>query len=101
MVLPKLELQDLTYIGLACRLNSPAPLMLRACLRSGLPEGGFTDCFFDKHILSSETAHSHLDALYLDAQPNIPLTAEWRELILFLPCQSCDLNLVHLHPFAL
>lgn len=101
IVLPLPDLTDLTYVGFVCRAASPAPLMLRACLRSGLPEQGFVDSFFDKHILTSEQPHSHLDLLFLDAHPELPLTAPWRELVLFLPCQPFTLSLVHLHPFAL
>ncbi|MEP1328062.1 hypothetical protein [Pseudophaeobacter sp.] len=100
LVLPPLALQDLTYIGFAARLSAPTRLMLRACLRSGLPEGGFSDCFFDRHILPTAQPHSHLDMLYLDACSTVPLDAPWRELILFLPCQAFALNLMHLHPFA-
>jgi len=105
LALPPLALQDLTYIGLACRLSAPEPLMLRACLRSGLhsslPQDGFIDCFFDRHILTTKQPHSHLDMLYLDACSELPFDAPWRELVLFLPCQSFRLNLMHLHPFVL
>lgn len=101
IALPRPDLADLTYVGFACRTASPTPLMLRACLRSGLLEGGFVDSFFDKHILTSELPHSHLDMLYLDAQPDLPLVAPWRELVLFLPCRPFRLSLVHLHPLAL
>ncbi|OED45821.1 hypothetical protein AB838_22130 [Rhodobacteraceae bacterium (ex Bugula neritina AB1)] len=93
-------LQDLAYLGFACRTAAPEPQILRACLRSGLEDGGFSDCFFDRHILASERAHSHLDALYLDSQPELPLSAPWRELVLFLPSQGFDLSLMHLHLFA-
>ncbi|NSY39539.1 hypothetical protein [Leisingera sp. ANG59] len=100
VVLQLPPLQGIAYLGFACRLASPEPQTLRASLRSGTHDGGFSDCFFDKHILASERAHSHLDALYLDCCPDLPLSAPWRELVLFLPCRDFDLNLMHLHLFA-
>ena len=101
VVLQLPPLHDISYLGFACRLAAPEPQMLRASLRSGTEDDGFSDCFFDKHILASERAHSHLDALYLDSRPELPLSAPWHELVLFLPCQAFDLSLMHLHLFAL
>ncbi|WP_027256083.1 hypothetical protein [Leisingera aquimarina] len=94
-------LQEISYLGLACRAAAPEQLMLRPCLRTGLEGGGFSDCFFDRHILAAGRAHSHTDALYLDSRPELPLSAPWHELVLFLPCQAFDLSLMHLHLFAL
>ena len=103
--LPPLALQDLSYFGLVCRSSAPTPFFMRACLRSGLHSGptdeGFRDSFLDKHILPAERAESHVDALYLDSDPELPLTAPWRQLVLFFPCTSFKLNLMHLHPFVL
>lgn len=99
--LPQPDFTDIDYFGFVCRAAASASWMLRACLRSGFAEGGFRDCFFDKHLLTSARPHSHMDALYLDSHPNLPLQAPWRELVLFLPRQDCQLNLLHLYPFVL
>ena len=99
--LPLTDLSAITYVGLVCRLSAPGNWMLRPCLRSGLENGGFEDVFFDKHILTTPRAQTHVDILYLDSRPALPLTAPWRELILFLPCAPFSLSLVHFLPFAL
>lgn len=98
--LPLPDLTSLSYIGFLCRITAPEIHMLRVCLRSGLEGGGFTDQFFDKHILTADRPFSHMDALYLDACPELPVTAPWRELVLFLPCQPFQISLQHLHAFA-
>ena len=95
------NLTDFTYVGFVCRAASSAPLMVKACLRSGLPEGGFVDSFFTKHLLTSDRSHTHLDAMYLDSEPSVPFISPWRELILFLPCKPFRLSIAHLHPFAI
>lgn len=100
MALPLPDLKDVSYIGFLCRAAAPEAHMLRICLRSGLADGGFADCFFDKHILTTDRPISHMDALYLDACPDLPLTAPWCELVLFLPCQPFQISLQHLHIFA-
>jgi len=99
--LSQLDLTQANYLGWVCRAAAPSSWMLRACLRSGLTEGGFVDCFFDKHLLTTARPHNHMDLLYLDSQPYLPLQAPWRELVLFLPLQSCQLSLLKLHPFVL
>ena len=101
LALPLSGLQDLTYLGYACRAAGPKPWMIRPCLRSGLEDGGFTDTFFGKHILTTERPASHLDALYLDSCPELPLAAPWRELVMFLPCEDFRIYLHHLYIFAL
>lgn len=99
--LPLADLQSFTYLGYICRAAGPKPWMIRPCLRSGLEGGGFVDTFFGKHILTTERPFTHMDALYLDSSPELPLTAPWRELVLFLPCEDFQIHLHHLYPFAL
>lgn len=94
------DLSNLSHFGFLCRIAAPETHVLRTCLRSGLADGGFIDCFFDKHILATDRPISHMDALYLDACPELPLTAPWCELVLFLPCQPFQISLQHLHIFA-
>lgn len=73
------------WIGFAARTAAGSVLGLRACLRSGLPEGGFHDAFFDRPITSEPAETDHLDMMAPDRRPDLPRRAPWREFILFLP----------------
>lgn len=98
-----LNAADLTaaaWIGFACRSAGLNDLMIRPCLRSGTDDG-FTDCFFDKHILATAEPQAHVDALHVASHRTIPETAPWRELVLFLPRQDCRWHLHDLRPFLL
>ncbi len=99
MRLGNIDLSQAGIIGIACRGTSPSIEAIRVCIRSGLPEGGFEDCFFPKRVLTHPDASSHLDALQISQQPELPPEAPWRELILFLPLHSFRLNLNDLRLF--
>lgn len=93
--------QDLTHhgiVGLVCRVAAPRMQVMRAALRSGV-EGGFVDCFFDKHILAPPEGASHLDAIPLAERDTVPPHAPWRELVLFMPVQDFQLGLQDLRVF--
>lgn len=92
---------DVTYIGFASRIASDTPLMMRACLRSGIEGGNFRDSFFEKHILTDRSAQNYLDALYLDSVPDLPLTSPWHELVVFLPCDAFEMTIMNMHIFVL
>lgn len=94
------DLGRTAWIGFACRSAAAGEVMIRPCLRSG-SEDGFTDMFFDKHILADPEPRDHVDALYLPICRRIPATAPWRELVLFLPRQGCRWHLHDLRPFLL
>jgi hypothetical protein len=100
MDLGTLSLSQAGLIGIACRGISPSIEAVRACIRSGRSEGGFDDCFFPKRILTHPEAASHLDALQISLQQDLPPEAPWRELILFLPLHSFRLDLHDLRLFA-
>jgi len=92
------DLTNTAWIGFACRSVAPEQATIRCCLRSGTDEG-FTDCFFDRHILSDPEPRSHVDALHIPTTRAIPETAIWRELVLFLPRKSFRWHLHDLRPF--
>jgi len=92
------DLTPFGFLGLACRTAAPEMQVIRPCLRSGTADG-FTDCFFDKHILSQPEEHSHLDALPVHGRDRLPLHAPWRELIFFLPTHSFRWSLLDLRLF--
>lgn len=98
LALDAADLSGCGWLGFACRLAAPEEIMIQPCLRSGTPDG-FTDCFFDKHILAVPELRNHLDALHPATNRHIPETAPWRELILFLPRQDFRLYLHDLRPF--
>ena len=98
LLLPASSLQRFGVLGFACRTSAPELLMLRACIRSGHAEG-FTDCFFDKHILVRPEAATHVDALSVHHQESLPAEAPWREIVFFLPTESFQLSLIDLRVF--
>lgn len=96
--LPARDLQGFGVLGFALRGAAPQMQLIRACLRSGT-KAGFTDCFFDKHVLLHPEESSHVDALAIRHHKRLPQEAPWRELILFLPTRAFDLSLIDLRVF--
>ncbi|MFD1344455.1 hypothetical protein [Litorisediminicola beolgyonensis] len=92
------DLSEMGVLGFALRGVAPEMILLRACLRSGTPEG-FEDCFFDKHILLHPEESTHLDALALPYRDRLPVTAPWRQLVIFLPTETFRLSIADLRVF--
>lgn len=86
-------------IGFAAQIQAPEIFVARACLRSGR-EGGFVDCFFDKHLLFTPEESSHVDVLQVKQRDTIPEEALWRDLILFLPTESFRISLIDWRVFV-
>lgn len=85
LALPLLDLTGLGWFGFVARVAAGRAQVLRACLRSGLPGGGFHDLFFDRHILAQSAVTDHHDLIAPDHWPDLPRHALWREFVLFLP----------------
>ena len=101
VALPPFEADAVTWLGFALRVHAARALALRPCLRSGTEEG-FVDTFFDRHALARTAETDHQAFLAPDRHPDLPATAPWRELILFLPSgESLSLALHDLRIFAL
>ena len=97
-----LRLDDLSamgVVGFATRMAAPETLVVRACVRSGT-DTGFTDCFFDKHLLVHAHETSHVDALHVGKRADLPLRAPWRDVILFLPTRAFQLSLIDMRVFV-
>ncbi len=94
------DLSEYAFLGFACRHSAPVEQMIRPCLRSGI-DGGFVDCFFDKHLLAMPEPLNHVDALHIQTRRAIPETALWRELVLFLPKQDFHWHLHDLRVFVI
>lgn len=85
VALPPLDLSRTAWFGFVTRTAAGAALAARACLRSGDGAGGFSDAFFDRHVLSQPGETDHVDMLAPVRRPDLPPQAPWREFILFLP----------------
>jgi len=85
VALPPLDLGGVAWFGFVARSAAATALVARACLRSGLPEGGFSDAFFDRHLLSQPGETDHADVMAPDRRPDLPARAPWRDFVLFLP----------------
>lgn len=101
LALGQLDLMSFRYAGMACRSAADGIEVLRPCLRAGLPDGRYSDCFFPRHLLARADPSDHMDTLHLPSCPHLPLDAEGLELVLFLPTHSCRLELHDLRLFFL
>jgi len=94
-----IDLSAYDVIGFVCKSDAPNAMIYRACLRSG-SEAGFSDCFFDKHIVAHSETSTHLDVIDIAQKSTLPKQAEWRDFILFLPAdRPLALNLRDLRFF--
>lgn len=98
IALPPVETDALTWLSLMLRGHAARPLAVKPCLRSGRGEG-FSDSFFARHLLLRPEVSDHAGLMAPDHYPDLPDTAPWRELILFLPPAE-DLSLA-LHDLRL
>lgn len=55
LALGQLDLMSFRYAGMACRSAADGIEVLRPCLRAGLPDGRYSDCFFPRHLLARLT----------------------------------------------
>ena len=94
------DLDGLGLIGLGASIAAPHAMAVRPCIRSG-EESGFRDAFFDKTIAALPRPLFHLDALLAEGRhPDLPQSAPWRELVLFLPTGDFQMALHDLRVFA-
>lgn len=100
VALGPVDLTGIQAVGLICRSVSPHATTFQPCLRSGLTEGGFTDQFFRKRVLAHSEPGLYLDAL-LPGMDNLPRTAPWRELVLFLRPETGRIDLQDLRLFII
>lgn len=96
-----LPLENVQFLGVVARLAAPRPAAIRMALRSGREDGGFSDQFFQRHLLAQPGEADHLDMISPDRMPDIPATAPWRELVLFFPpTEHLEVSLHDLRIFA-
>ncbi|MBU2359082.1 MAG: hypothetical protein KKB02_09165 [Alphaproteobacteria bacterium] len=94
------DLSAMAGLGLWLRGAADPALTLRAVLRSAAGDG-HVDAPLDRQILCHATPGDH-SALWLrDRTTDLPVTADWRELLLFLPAhRPVTLSLHALRLFA-
>ncbi len=100
MVLGPLNLNTIDLLGVVIHSQSAeCATVSRVCLRSG-NGNKFRDYFFDKHLVSTTEAGVHIDMCRLGDVPEIPRTAEWRDLMIFFSNKEIDISLTKLSVFA-
>ena len=99
MALGAADLTQAQTLGMICKSASAYATTFQPCLRSGRTEGGFTDHFFRKRVLTHGQPSLHLDALLMEAEPEIPRKAPWRELLLFFRPETSRIDLQDLRLF--
>jgi len=84
IALGSVDLSGHSVIGFVCKSDAASAVAIKTCLRSG-GEAGFTDCFFDKHIVAYGETSTHLDVIDISQNPDLPLQAPWRDFVMFFP----------------
>lgn len=89
-----LDLSGIDVLGVVVQSQSRRSTALsRIALRSG-NQHQFRDFFFEKHLASVQDGGLHIDICRLDdLEHQIPIAAEWRELIIFFPEKELDLTI--------
>lgn len=94
------DLAALAGLGLWLRAAADPALTLRAVLRSAAGDG-HVDAPVERQILCHATPSDHTALWLRDRSPDLPVTADWRELLLFLPAhRPVALSLHALRLFA-
>lgn len=92
------DLTQAAVLGIVARSRAPTSVTTRITLRSGRGDS-FVDVFFGKTLISFAEPSTHLDVIELDRAPNIPVDADWRDLILFFQGGALELDLLDLRLF--
>ena len=95
-----IDLSDRMILGLACRSKAPESTTFRPCLRNGTADG-FSDIFFRKTAIAYAEPSLHLDALMIEAHPDLNIAAPWRELVLFFRPETSEVELQDLRLFMI
>lgn len=97
-----LNAMDLTgagVLGVIARSSSPQSTISRFTVRSGR-DGDFVDQPFSKSMVSFAAPSTHLDVVEIATAPNLPIQAQWRDLILFFRPGPLEINILDLRVFV-
>ncbi len=94
------DLSNMAGVGLWLRAAADPALTVQAVLRSAMDDG-HVDAPFERQILCHAAPSDHTALWLRDRTPDLPTTADWRELLLFLPAhRPITLSLHALRLFA-
>ncbi len=100
ITLGALDMSDVDFFGVVVKSQSHSRSTIsRISLRSGT-KNKFRDCFFGKHLVSTTVPGTHVDMLDLAQTKNLPLTSEWRDLIVFFSDRDIDVALTKIRFFT-
>ena len=99
ITLGPMDLGAAAAVGLVARSTAPQSTLSRFTLRSGRGDD-FVDQPFRKSLVSFASPSTHLDVIEIDAAPDLPRQAEWRDLILFFTPGPLEIELLDLRFFA-
>lgn len=94
-----MDLAGAGAVGVIARTSAPQSTLSRFTLRSGR-DGDFVDQPFGKALASFAAPSTHLDVIEIARVPNLPLQAQWRDLILFFRPGPLDIEILDLRVFA-
>lgn len=94
-----MNLTGAAAIGIIARSFAPHSTVSRFTLRSGR-DGDFVDQNFGKAMVSFAAPSTHLDLIEITKEPNLPLEAQWRDLILFFRPGPLEIEILDLRFFV-
>ena len=94
-----MDLAGTAAVGVIARASAPQSTISRFILRSGR-DGDFVDQPFGKALVSFAAPSTHLDVIEIAKAPNLPLQAQWRDLILFFRPGPLEIEILDLRFFV-
>ncbi|GGO30449.1 hypothetical protein GCM10010991_15320 [Gemmobacter aquaticus] len=94
-----MDLTGAAAIGIIVRSWSDQSTVSHFALRSGR-DGDFVDQAFGKTMVSFAAASTHLDVIEIAKAPNLPIQAQWRDLVLFFRPGPLEIELLDLRFFV-
>lgn len=94
-----MDLMGAAAIGIIARSSAPQSTISRLTLRSGR-DGDFVDQPFGKTMVSFPEPSTHLDVIEITKATNLPLQAQWRDLILFFRPGPLEIEILDLRFFV-
>lgn len=94
-----MDLTGAAVVGLVARTSAPQSTLSRFTLRSGR-DGDFVDQAFGKALVSLAAPSTHLDVIEIAKATNLPLHAQWRDLILFFRPGPLEIEILDLRFFV-
>lgn len=86
-------------VGIVARSSAPQSTISHFTLRSGR-DGDFVDQPFGKSMVSFASPSTHLDAIEIGRMPNLPIEAQWRDLLLFFRPGPLEIEILDLRVFV-